>query len=255
MCASALFGGSMPQPPSYTAAGLVNSADNMLGPMAPNTIATLYGTGLADGTEALISNYIRDNTIPTVLPFSSVRIFVGSSALMAGIYYVSPTQINFLLPAEMPLKATTIRVERGSLVGDEIPITIIPMTPAFYMLDAERVVAQHLDGSVIRTDHAAQPGEIVILYATGLGQTLPKVRSGEVCMTARRIAGPLTILLDGKPVDAKNLLYAGTAPGFAGLYQINLRLPVDAGVDPEIRMAAGDQVSPPHIRLVVRPPD
>jgi uncharacterized protein (TIGR03437 family) len=252
-CAGALADSSGPAYPAYTAAGLVNSADYVAGALAPNTIATLYGTHLSDGTEALISNFIHDGRIPTQLPLSSVRVYVGGAGGAASIYYVSPTQINFLIPAEMRPQTTYVQVTRGSLAGPPVPLTLVPMTPAFYMLDTERVVAQHLDGTVIRTDHPAQAGEIVILYATGLGQTDPPSHNGEIPTKARRIAGQLQISLDGKPVDAKQLLYAGTAPGFAGLYQINLRLPGDVGIDPQIQMSAGGFTSPKNIRLVLRP--
>ncbi|HZU26850.1 MAG TPA: hypothetical protein VFA04_15095 [Bryobacteraceae bacterium] len=255
LCSAALTGASGPAYPTYSAAGLVNSADYVGGPLAPNTIATIYGTNLSDGTEALISKFIHDGRIPTQLPLSSVRVYVGGAGGAASIYYVSPTQINFLIPAEMHPQTTYFQITRGSLAGPAVPITLVPMTPAFYMLDSERVVAQHLDGSVIRTDHPAHPGEIVILYATGLGQTNPPSRNGEIPTRARPIAGSLEILLDGRAVDPKRLLYAGTAPGFAGLYQINLSLPVDVGVDPQIQMSGGGVTSPKNIRLVVRPAD
>jgi uncharacterized protein (TIGR03437 family) len=50
-------------------------------------------------------------------------------------------------------------------------------------------------------------------------------------------------------VDRANLLYAGAAPGFAGLYQINLRLPSDLSNNPELRIGFRDIVSPEAVRL------
>ena len=51
------------------------------------------------------------------------------------------------------------------------------------------------------------------------------------------------IFTDGIPVDSRAIAYAGIAPGFAGLYQINLTIPASSGSNPEIRLAIGDAVS------------
>jgi uncharacterized protein (TIGR03437 family) len=62
----------------------------------------------------------------------------------------------------------------------------------------------------------------------------------------------LQVYLDGKPLDPAKVLYAGLAPGWPGLYQIDLVLPDDAGPDPEIRVAIGNQASPPGLKLAVQ---
>ena len=85
--------------PSYSAASIVNAADNLAGPLAPNTIATIYGTGLAYGTKWLTPDDIRGGVLPTVLPGTGVRILVGG--VLANLYYVSPLQINFLVPPNL----------------------------------------------------------------------------------------------------------------------------------------------------------
>jgi uncharacterized protein (TIGR03437 family) len=54
----------------------------------------------------------------------------------------------------------------------------------------------------------------------------------------------LRVLLDGQPVPSENILYAGITPGYAGLYQVNLRLPEMMTKDnPELVVALGDQTS------------
>src|SRR5438132_9456815 len=85
--------------PSYSGASIVNAADNQPGPLAPNAIATLYGTGLAYITKAISPQDIRGGLLPTILPGTGVRVLVGN--LPANIYFVSPTQINFLVPSSL----------------------------------------------------------------------------------------------------------------------------------------------------------
>ena len=72
-----LLAGTLQAKPSYSAASIVNAADNLAGPLAPNTIATIYGTGLAYGTKWLTADDIRAGLLPTVLPGTGVRIKVG----------------------------------------------------------------------------------------------------------------------------------------------------------------------------------
>lgn len=82
----------------------------------------------------------------------------------------------------------------------------------------------------------------------------PDTNSGALATFAARIvAGPqMQILLAGVAVAATDILYAGLAPGFAGLYQINLRLPAKLPADPEIRIVIAGQTSPALIRLPAR---
>ena len=63
---------------------------------------------------------------------------------------------------------------------------------------------------------------------------------------------PVQVLLNGAPVDQSRIYYAGAAPGYAGLFQINLLLPDDAPSNPEIRIVTADQISPPQRYLPVQ---
>src|SRR5207302_7350226 len=94
--------------PVYSAESIVNAADNQTGTLAPNTIATVYGAGLAYGTRALTADDIRGGVLPTALPGTDVRVIIGG--LPANLYYVSPTQINFLVPANLLPGKTTFKL-------------------------------------------------------------------------------------------------------------------------------------------------
>jgi uncharacterized protein (TIGR03437 family) len=63
----------------------------------------------------------------------------------------------------------------------------------------------------------------------------------------------LKITLDGAAIDSTRILYAGVAPGFAGLYQINLQLPATVGANPAIRATVAGQSSPAGLTLPVEP--
>ncbi len=236
--------------PSYSGTSIVNAADNQPGPLAPNAIATIYGTGLAYTTKAISPQDIRGGLLPTVLPGTGVQVRVRN--WLANIYFVSPTQINFLVPCSLLPGPAAVQVILDNLAGPAVVIDIAPSAPALFQLDQQNAVATRPDGSVITPDNPAQAGDIVILYATGLGDTVPSVDYGRIPTAAAQIKGDLKISLAGLDIDTSRIIYAGVSPGFGGLYQINLKLPDSLGPDPEVRVRLLDQSSPAGLRLPVR---
>ena len=241
------------QAPSYSAASVVNAASNQA-TFAPNTFVTIYGGNLAFTTRGLTSTDISGDTLPTVLAGTGVRVWVDN--IPAPMYYVSPKQINILLPTNLSPGSIHLRVQVDSTYGPAIPITLAAVAPAFFQLDAKTVVAAHVDGSVVTDDHPAAPGEWVILYATGLGATIPQAGYGEIPEGAAILAAmaKFGLILNGTKVDPRRIAYAGVAPGYGGLYQFNCLLPDDAPQDPEIQIIVGDVMSPSGLYLPVRTP-
>jgi uncharacterized protein (TIGR03437 family) len=91
----------------------------------------------------------------------------------------------------------------------------------------------------------------VVLYATGLGPTAPAAVPNRLPEGLAPLAqrGEFEVWLNGARTDPGRLLYAGATPGYAGLFQINLRLPEDAPQNPYIRIGRPGQMSPEGITL------
>ena len=102
------------------------------------------------------------------------------------------------------------------------------------------------DGRLISPEAPVVPDEWVVLYCEGLGRTIPDLYNGEIAVRAQPIVqlSALLILVDGVALPPHNLYYAGVAPGFAGLYQVNVKMPSSLGHNPEIRFGLGPQMSP-----------
>lgn len=243
--------------PSYSAAGLVNSATGLPGPLAPNSWATLYGSNLSWVTA---SASLTDGQLPVSIVNAGVQILFAGRTL-ARLLYVSPTQINFLVPASRGPGTTTLNVVRDGFGGPAIPVLIADVAPGLFQ-NGGMAAASHADGSVITTDAPAQAGEIVVLYGTGFGQTavpfdarndgrLVALTADPAAIRIQRFAD-LTVTLNDTPIDSSRILWAGLTPGFAGLYQINLQLPDTLDPDPQIRIAIGDQISPAGVKLATR---
>jgi uncharacterized protein (TIGR03437 family) len=86
-----------------------------------------------------------------------------------------------------------------------------------------------------------------------LGDTVPPISYSSLAVRAALLKGlaDFKVLLDGVPVDPGLILYAGVAPGFAGLYQINLQLPNNVNASPDLQIGLGAALSPAGVKLPV----
>jgi uncharacterized protein (TIGR03437 family) len=250
---AALCGAAWGANPYYEAAGIVNAANLAPGPFAPNTVLSIFGANLAWSTQAITAEDIRPGLLPTAL--NGVQVFV--SDWPAPLFLVSESQINFLMPPNQVAGKVTVRVVRQSLSGPEVPLILKDAAPELFPMPSapEYAIAQRWpDYSLDAPETPSLPGGIVILYATGLGRTQPYPgRPDEIPQFAGVIDGlkDFRVYLNGSPLDKSQVLYAGLCPGWAGLYQINLRLPGDTPPDPEIRLAIGEAASAPGLKLAV----
>jgi uncharacterized protein (TIGR03437 family) len=234
---------------NYSSASIVNSATNLLDGYAPNTIITIYGERMAYDTKGIAAADVQSGKLPTVI--KGVRVLVNN--IPAGLYYISPTQINCLVPGLLIPSRATVQVVHDGLAGPEVRLTLRRTAPALYQLEASTAIATLQDGTLITRDAPAKAGDLLTLYATGLGRTDPDLMQGEIATFAAKLKdmASFQVFLNGTELERSRILYAGLAPGFAGLYQINLRLPDNIPADPEIRIAAAEEISPPNIFLRV----
>ncbi len=240
-----------PQAPCYSAGSIVSAASGSPTSLAPNALASIYGAGLAFVERAITPGDILAGELPAILPGTGVRVLVGG--IPAHIYYVSPDQVNFLIPSNLRPSALTVQLVRDGTAGPAAPVTLREEAPALFQLDLLTVVASHLDYSLVSDAAPACPGEWVILWATGLGPVTPPAAYGRIPTQAAQITrrDSFRVLLDGVAVVPDRIGYAGVAPGWGGLYQINVKLPDDTRVNPEIRIAAGEESSPSGLRIPV----
>jgi uncharacterized protein (TIGR03437 family) len=256
--------------PNYTAASVVNGA-SFQAVLAPNTIVSLFGTNLSWNTVALQESDLTNGQMPTAL--GGVQVFVADYA--ARLYYVSPTQVNLLIPSYLRPGPMNLWLARDGAAGPVVQITVITGAPALFQSPAGVAVATHVDGSLITAGAPASAGEVIILYATGLGWVYPAglgwayalasgwtPQAGVACSSDGTQDGvlpvaaqwlcnmdQLSVSLAGTPIDSGSILYAGVTPGYAGLYQVNVRMPNKFTANPEIRVALGASVSAAGILL------
>jgi uncharacterized protein (TIGR03437 family) len=238
--------------PTYSTSSIVNAASNQAGPIAPNTIVSLYGSDLAFVTRGITPGDLHGQILPTTLSGTGVRVLVGK--LNANLYFISPGQINFLVPASLLAGPVDVQIGLDSRYGPAVRVNLTPAAPALFQADAQFAVGTRPDGSTISKDSPVHPGEIIVLYATGLGIADRNLPDGQLPTMAYPIqrSAEFRVRIGDVLLDRSSVFYVGVTPGFAGLYQINLKLPDTVAQNPEIRIGFDDQMSPPNILLPVK---
>jgi uncharacterized protein (TIGR03437 family) len=235
--------------PVYSDENIVNAANNRTGPLAPNTIASIYGSDLSFGNGQAPPG--AGTTLPVVL--QGTRVFVGN--IPAHLYFVSPKQINFLVPSSLLSGQHNLYVSSEGRQGPLLRITVADFTPAPFVLPDDWVAATKQDGSALTPDSPAQAGDIVVIYATGLGATNPSFPAGMMPgIIAPIVRRPMRVQIGSAEIAPESIFYAGITPGFAGLYQINIRVPELPEPDPEIILGESQEGAAPGPKLPYQPP-
>lgn len=238
--------------PQYTAATIVHAVTGV-SVLAPNTFASIYGRDLAFTTRQLSASDLAAGLLPINLPGTGVQVFVDG--VNAPVFYVSPTQINFLVPSHAsPGREAQIWMTLDGRTGPRVPVRMVEAAPALFPIDPETILAVKLDGTTVSGGNPALGGHEILLFAAGLGPTLPETPYRQLARDAAPILrrSEFRLLLNAQAVDDEFVRYVGAAPGFAGLYQINLRLPDSLPQNPEVRIMVAEASSQTGLRLPSR---
>ena len=229
--------------PSYSIASIANAATNLPAGFAPNSIVSIYGTNLSYNTASA--------SAATVLPTTVGGVLVYFGLIKASVFYVSPGQIDVLIPYSLGPGNASLLVIRDGTAGPTVTLPLTTTAPGLFQSAPNTVLATHADNSLITASAPATAGEVIIIYATGLGYTNPDQTDGEIPTHPAQITNlsSLSVLINGVSTGPGSIQYAGVTPGCAGLYQINLQLPSPLPSNPEIRVQIGTQISPAGMNL------
>jgi uncharacterized protein (TIGR03437 family) len=238
------------QAPAYTANEIVNASDYAPGPFAPNSVLSIFGTNLSWYTAGVTPDAVKAAVLPSTL--GGAEVYVDNWA--APLLYVSPSQINFIVPDNEISGPITVSVVRQGVVGPTVTVTLVEAAPALFGTGTGYAIATHADGALLTADSPAQGGETIVLYATGLGPTQPNPDPGAIPPRAATMLylSSLSVSLDGVALPSFRIKYAGLTPLSAGLYQINIELPPDVGTDPAIQVTVGTQSDSDGLKIAVQ---
>jgi uncharacterized protein (TIGR03437 family) len=235
--------------------------------LAPGGLITIYGTDFqsAGNKRTAGPGDIRNNQFPQILGCIGVQV----NGQAVPITYAQFDQINAQLPAGLTTGAVQVRVianpgSPNEFDGDVGTATLQNYAPAFFTFNGSSVAALSTnyvpvaDPAVVSTGHPAKPGDVVLLYATGLGPTSPAFAAGAILDPSTTASLPtgaaFSITIGGTTLAPSDVLYAGATPGsISGLYQINARIPASTpDGDIPISISTGGVASPSGTTIKVK---
>jgi uncharacterized protein (TIGR03437 family) len=228
--------------------GVLNAASLDAGPVAPGEIVILIGSGIGPSTAFQPTS----SASSTELGGTSV-LFDGR---LAPLLYASPNQINVIVPYGISGEdVTQMTITSGGQVIARLPLPASAAAPAIFTQDATGVgpaAILNQDTSPNSPLNPADRGSIVVLFATGAGQTDPPSVDGQVSTgILPRPTQDVSVKIGG--IDAE-IKYAGAAPELvAGVVQVNCKVPQN--VTPgsvSIVLKIGTASSPAGLMLSIR---
>ena len=215
-----------------TSISVANSASGAVSALAPGALVTVYGSGLS------ISTAMAALPLPTTLGGAAVNV----GGLSAPILYASSTQLNIQIPFEASAGSVILNVTADSAAAGNETLALSALAPGLFLLPQGTAAAVNQDGSVNSQARPASAGSIISAYLTGLGPVNPAIATGAAAPSTplSYVAATVTATIGNVNAPVK---FAGLAPGFAGLYQVNILVPQMASGPYPLQVAANGVLS------------
>lgn len=208
--------------------GLPNSG------IAPSSLFIVQGTRLGDSVTAALHTTL-DPGLPLELNGLSLTATVNGTVTHPALYYTcnlpqqTPcdpalpdvrSQVAAVLPANTPIGTGTLTVTYNGLTSVPFAIHVVRSAPGLNIYGANTAVATDLSGGILTFTHSGSPGEVITLWATGLGSD-PADSDTVYSATPHSVNVNLQVYIGGIPA---NVSYQGSG-GYPGVNIINVKIP------------------------------
>jgi uncharacterized protein (TIGR03437 family) len=185
--------------------------------ITPGAFATIKGTNFT--TAPLSANIVP---VPTLLGGVTVSI----AGVLCPIYYVNPTQINFLVPWNTSLLLQPLIVTANGQTVGPVNITISGEAPGIFQFGANRAVAQNFNDNYSLNSPAAPAavGSTLIVYVNGIGQVTNQPADGALSPSSPLAQG---LYINSATIGGVSaaITFLGLTPGYVSLAQANITVP------------------------------
>jgi len=166
--------------PAITSVANAASNISLASPLAQGAIFVIYGSGLGPSTIAFAPAAFQSST----LSGTSVAVTVGATTVSALMYYTSAKQVAALLPSDTPTGSATITVTYQGEASNTLTVGVVANNLGVFSLDSSGAgpgIVTYADYSLVSAAKAspcggpntacgaANPGDTLILWGTGLG--------------------------------------------------------------------------------------
>jgi len=235
-----------------TSQRIVNAASYASGPVAPGEIVSLFGQFTGPATPATLQLSPDGKFVTSSL--AGTRVLFDDVA--APLLYVSDGQVSVVAPFALAGKTSAqVKLEHQGLPSKPVTLQVAPSAPGLFTLSASgsgQGAILNQDYSVNGPSNAAARSSVVMLYATGAGQTNPDSVDGQIATGLQPVRLPVSVLIGGRPAT---VTYAGAAPGLvAGAIQVNVQVPqqVTVGNAVPVVLRVGDAESQAQVTMAVK---
>jgi uncharacterized protein (TIGR03437 family) len=217
-------------PPLTSSAAVVNLG-NDASSIAPGSLISVYGSGLATGSMAA-----SGTPLPNQLNGTSLII----NGIQAPLFYVSPSQINAQVPFEAPVGLATLVVSIGGVPSAPVIFQLQGVGPGVwsYPGTSNTLAVNDTDGTLVTPSNPVSPGTYVTVYLTGQGAVMNPISTGAAAAQSplSTPAGSISVTVGGASANSASAL----APGLVGVLQVNIQVPaVAAGNQPLVVTVGG----------------
>jgi uncharacterized protein (TIGR03437 family) len=202
-------------------------------PIAPGEFVNIYGTGLP----------IKNASAP---PFPTnlggVQLLINNTP--APLFQVTATNVYGVVPYSLTGSTATIVLVNGGTQSNTITVSVASTAPGVASLAQNGLGAgaiTHANGTVVSASSPASRGETVVIYLTGLGAVTPPVADGAGATGLSRSNSVQAIYFGATSTDPGSISFQGLTPGYPGLYQINVTIPL--GVNPSAAVPVAIQTA------------
>lgn len=204
--------------------------------VSPGSLVDIYGTNLAPASATAPG-------FPLTPSLGGVQVTVNGTT--APLYYVSPGQVDFQIPYSIPSGSALVQVSSNGVAGIAAAVTVQPAAPSLLTyVDAAgstRAVVQNQDYSINSATNCAAKGSYLTAYLIGSGPLDNAIPTGAPAPSSPISNETLTTAATLGSVPA-TVTFAGMAPGFVGLMQVDLQTPNVSG-DVPLQVQVGPYVS------------
>ena len=210
-----------PLAPAISPGGIVNAASYAAGAaVAPGSIVSVFGSFPAYAP-------IQAPGLP--LPPSLIGVSVDAgNGLKAPVFFAASSQVNIQIPWELAgASQATFTAAAWGQTGVGQTVGVGAFSPAIFSINAQgsgQGAIQDVSYRLVDSSNPAAPGDLVLIYCTGLGAVTnqPPTGSAAPANPLAETIGKPTVRIGGAQA---NLQFSGLAPGLVGLYQVNAYVP------------------------------
>jgi uncharacterized protein (TIGR03437 family) len=159
------------------------------------------------------------------------------NGIPAPVYAISPTQINAVVPYGVAGSTATFTATVNGAPSNSVTVPLAATAPGIFSQSSNGLgdgAITDTNNSVISQSNPAKPGQLVEIYMTGLGALDQQVADGAAApfKPLANAKAALTVTVGGIPVT--NIQFQGLSPGLSSLYQLNIQIPANTPVGPQM---------------------